>query len=135
MVSASFTNTTRKPKIEKRTFNLHNSNIIFSLILYLKEKTRIREETMNLDVLPEDCFAHIVSLTSPEDACRLSLVSSMVHSMADLDSVWEGFLPSDYKGITSRLVTPVVYSTNKELFMRLCTPRLIDGGRKVISKH
>lgn len=90
---------------------------------------------MNLDVLPEDCFALILSLTCPQDACRLSSVSLMVHSMADLDSVWETFLPSDYRGILSRLVTPVEYSTNKDLFMRLCTPRQIDGGRKVISKY
>ncbi|KAF3454555.1 hypothetical protein FNV43_RR05003 [Rhamnella rubrinervis] len=88
---------------------------------------------MNLEALPEDCFARILSLTSPQDACRLSLVSSMVHSMADLDSVWEVFLPTDYKAIMSRLVTPVVFSSNKDLFMRLCTPRLIDGGRKIFS--
>ncbi|KAH7542999.1 F-box protein PP2-B15 [Ziziphus jujuba] len=88
---------------------------------------------MSLDLLPEDCFAHIISLTSPGDACRLSSVSLSVHSIANLDSLWVRFLPSDYRQILSRLVHPVVFSSNKELFMRLCCPRLIDGGRKIFS--
>ncbi|PON52546.1 F-box domain containing protein [Trema orientale] len=82
-------------------------------------------------MLPEDCFANILSLTSPQDACRSSLVSSCVYSMADSDSVWEKFLPSDYREILSRLLFPVVYSSNKELFFRLCSPCLIDGGKKI----
>ncbi|EXB60972.1 Putative F-box protein [Morus notabilis] len=86
---------------------------------------------MDLDLLPGDCFAHILSLTSPRDACRSSLVSSSVRSMADLDSVWQKFLPSDYEEIIASLVSPVVYSSNKELFLRLCSPCLIDGGKKV----
>ncbi|KAL5783849.1 hypothetical protein ACOSP7_008878 [Xanthoceras sorbifolium] len=89
---------------------------------------------MSLDLLPEDCFAHILSLTSPRDACRLSLVSLAVQSVADSDAVWEKFLPSDYEEILSRLVWKVVYSSKKELFFRLCNiPHLIDGGRKSFS--
>ncbi|KAK1581228.1 hypothetical protein Q3G72_004144 [Acer saccharum] len=87
---------------------------------------------MSLDFLPEDCFAHILSFTSPSDACRLSLVSSMARSAADSDNVWEKFLPSDYQEILSRLVWKVVYSSKKDLFFRLCYPHLIDGGRKEI---
>lgn len=86
---------------------------------------------MSLDLLPDDCFAHIISLTSPNDACRLSLVSLSVYSIANLDSLWMRFLPSDYREILTRFVDPVVFSSNKELFMRLCSPRLIDGGKKV----
>ncbi|KAK0598906.1 hypothetical protein LWI29_000603 [Acer saccharum] len=88
---------------------------------------------MSLDFLPEDCFAHILSFTSPSDACRLSLVSSMARSAADSDNVWEKFLPSDYQEILSRLVWKVVYSSKKDLFFRLCYPHLIDGGRKSFS--
>ncbi|TXG65178.1 hypothetical protein EZV62_006453 [Acer yangbiense] len=73
---------------------------------------------MSLDFLPEDCFAHILSFTSPSDACRLSLVSSMARSAADSDNVWEKFLPSDYQEILSRLVWKVVYSSKKDLFFR-----------------
>ncbi|KAF4361900.1 hypothetical protein F8388_005636 [Cannabis sativa] len=83
---------------------------------------------MNLDRLPEDCFAHILSLTSPQDACRSSLASSCVRAMADSDSLWDHFLPSDLKEILSRLVFPIVYSSNKQLFFKLCSPCLIDGG-------
>lgn len=88
---------------------------------------------MSLELLPEDCFAHILSLTSPADACRSSLVSLSLHFIADSDSVWEKFLPSDYKEIISRLVTPIVYSSVKELFLSLCNPCPMDGGNKVRS--
>lgn len=86
---------------------------------------------MNVDLLPEDCFAHILSYTSPRDACRLSLVSSTVRFAADSDNVWQKFLPVDYQEILSRLVLPLVYISKKELFMRLCSPVLIDQGKKV----
>ncbi|KDP23437.1 hypothetical protein JCGZ_23270 [Jatropha curcas] len=88
---------------------------------------------MKLDLLPEDCFAHILSFTSPRDACRASVVSSAVRSSADLDSVWGNFLPSDYADIISRLASPITCSTKKELFLRLCKPHLIDEGKKIIS--
>ncbi|XP_058002856.1 F-box protein PP2-B15-like [Hevea brasiliensis] len=88
---------------------------------------------MNLDLLPEDCFAHILSFTSPRDACCTSVVSSVVRSLADLDTVWEKFLPSDYPEILSRIVSPMTCSSKKELFLRLCNPHLIDDGRKIIS--
>ncbi|KAJ9180295.1 hypothetical protein P3X46_008562 [Hevea brasiliensis] len=73
---------------------------------------------MNLDLLPEDCFAHILSFTSPRDACCTSVVSSVVRSLADLDTVWEKFLPSDYPEILSRIVSPMTCSSKKELFLR-----------------
>ncbi|KAK9215637.1 hypothetical protein WN944_007642 [Citrus x changshan-huyou] len=88
---------------------------------------------MNVDLLPEDCFAHILSYTSPRDVCRLSLVSSTVRFAADSDNVWEKFLPVDYQEILSRLVLPLAYISKKELFMRLCSPVLIDQGKKTFS--
>lgn len=100
-----------------------------ALLLKLFEHYNFWE--MNLDHLPEDCFAHILSFTSPGDACRCSLVSWSFRTMADLDSVWEKFLPSDHAEILSRLVCPITYSSNKELFIRLCSRNLIDGSKKV----
>lgn len=85
-----------------------------------------------IDLLPDDCFAYILSLTSPVDACRISLVSSTIQISANSDNVWEKFLPSDYQDILSRLLHPLIYSSKKELFLRLCNPHLIDGGTKVI---
>ncbi|XP_068319056.1 F-box protein PP2-B15-like [Pyrus communis] len=86
---------------------------------------------MNFDHLPEDCCAHILSFTSPGDACRSSLVSSSFQATADADSVWRKFLPSDHKQILSRFVSPIAYSSSKDLFMKLCSPNLIDGGDKM----
>ncbi|KAL6146537.1 hypothetical protein ACLB2K_057215 [Fragaria x ananassa] len=89
--------------------------------------------TMSLEDLPQDCFQLILSLTSPRDASRSSLVSLSIRAMADSDSVWEKFLPEDYAEILSRLVTPIPYSSNKDLFIKLCDPNLIDGGKKMFS--
>jgi hypothetical protein len=89
-----------------------------------------------MELLPEDCFAHILSFTSPIDVCRVSLISSIVQSMADSDNVWEKFLPHDYQGIVSRLVdSPLMCTSKKELFVTLCKPQPIDDGNKVIFSY
>ena len=82
-------------------------------------------------MLPGDCVSKILSFTSPADAFRSSMVSSKFHSAAKSDVVWEMFLPTDYKDGVSRLITPLTFTTKKELFVCLCNPVLIDGGRKV----
>ncbi|CAI8615396.1 unnamed protein product [Vicia faba] len=87
-----------------------------------------------MELVPEDCFTHISSFTSPIDACRVSLTSSVLQSMADSDHVWEKFLPHNYQQIVSRLVgPPLLFSTKKELFAALCKPLLIDDGNKMFS--
>ncbi|XP_022746686.1 F-box protein PP2-B15-like [Durio zibethinus] len=82
-------------------------------------------------MLPEDCLATVLSFTSPENAFRSSLVSSTFRSAIDSDMVWERFLPRDYPEIVLSLVTPLKFSSKKELFQRLCDPVLIDGGNKI----
>ncbi|RZC22144.1 F-box protein PP2-B15 [Glycine soja] len=87
-----------------------------------------------MELLPYDCFAHILSFTSTQDVCRSSLVSSIVQSMADSDAVWEKFLPLNHQEIVSRLVPPsLLCSSKKELFVKLCKPRPIDDGNKMLS--
>ncbi|KAH9755363.1 F-box protein PP2-B15 [Citrus sinensis] len=81
-------------------------------------------------MLPEDCVAIILSLTSPSDACRSTLVSSTLRSAAKSDVVWEKFLPSDYQDLVSRSITSLKFSSKKELYLRLCNPTLIANGRK-----
>ncbi|KAJ4779544.1 F-box family protein [Rhynchospora pubera] len=84
----------------------------------------------DFDLLPEDCFAHVISFTSPRHACILSLLSSSFRSAADSDAIWERFLPSDYASLLSRAVQPVEYASKKELYLRLCDhPLQIDGGK------
>ncbi|XP_043722227.1 F-box protein At2g02240-like [Telopea speciosissima] len=90
--------------------------------------------TFDLYVLPEGCISNILSLTSPTDACRSSVVSSVFRSAANSDSVWEKFLPSDIHQILSSSVSPSSlpnFSSKKELFLHLCdNPLLIDRGIK-----
>lgn len=82
-------------------------------------------------MLPEDCVSIILSLTSPLDACRATLVSRAFRSAAESNVAWEKFLPSDYQDIVSRSITSLKFSSKKELYLHLCNPILIDGGRKV----
>ncbi|RWW59296.1 hypothetical protein BHE74_00033779 [Ensete ventricosum] len=84
-----------------------------------------------MDRLPEGCVAHAIALTSPRDACRFSAVSSCFRSAAAYDTVWDRFLPSDYRSILSRAVRPVVCSSKRDLFFRLCDSLLIDAGKMV----
>lgn len=83
--------------------------------------------------LPHDCVVHILSRGSPRDACRFAVVSSVIRDAAESDVLWDEFLPSDYQEIISRCVCPVKYKSKRDLFFRLSSPLLIDGGMKVIS--
>ncbi|GFP96504.1 F-box protein pp2-b15 [Phtheirospermum japonicum] len=87
-----------------------------------------------MEALPEECLSHIVSLTSPGDACRAAAVSASLRDAADSDLAWENLLPSDYHEIVSRSVSPLEFSSNKDLFRRLSTtPLLVDGGKMTFS--
>ena len=85
----------------------------------------------DFNMLPEDCVSKICSLTSPQDACRLSLVSRAFRSAAESDIVWDKFLPSDYFDVLARTLIPLNFSSKKELFNILCNSILLDGGEKV----
>ncbi|KAL1294058.1 hypothetical protein HN51_054749 [Arachis hypogaea] len=84
----------------------------------------------NFDSLPEECVSTILSFTSPPDACRFSMVSTSLRSASDSDMLWLTFLPSDYRSIVSRSMTPLAVdlSSRKNLFYALCRPLLLDGG-------
>ena len=86
--------------------------------------------------LPEGFVANALSLTSPRDACRLSLVCSVFRSAAEWDAVWESFLPPDYQKIMAEDGgggDSFSFSSKKQLFLRLCDrPLIIDGGNKVV---
>ncbi|KAF7817942.1 F-box protein PP2-B15-like [Senna tora] len=86
-----------------------------------------------MEVLPDDCIAHILSLTSPQDVGKHSVISSMARSRANSDTIWDKFLPHDYQQILSRLLIPLLYSSKKDLFLNLCKPHLIDQGNKMFS--
>ncbi|KAM7488531.1 hypothetical protein LguiB_026015 [Lonicera macranthoides] len=85
-----------------------------------------------LGELPEDCISNIISRTSPRDACRACSISLAFKSAADSDIVWEQFLPTDYPEILSGSAAPVVFSTKKELYIRLSHSHLpLDGGKMI----
>ncbi|KAK9214258.1 hypothetical protein WN944_006246 [Citrus x changshan-huyou] len=85
-------------------------------------------------VLPARCISYIISLTTPRDASRLSLACPAFKSAADSDSVWEKFLPSDYKEIISNSSSISASSlmitslSKKDLYFYLChNPILINN--------
>ncbi|KAI5648892.1 hypothetical protein M9H77_34897 [Catharanthus roseus] len=93
---------------------------------------------MNLYALPEGCIANALSLTSPKDACRLSLVASTFRSAAQSDAVWDRFLPADYQDILARskegLELLRSLESKKQLYLHLCDhPILIDDATKSFS--
>ncbi|XP_026448550.1 F-box protein VBF-like [Papaver somniferum] len=91
----------------------------------------------DLNSLPEGCISTILSLTSPIDACKSSVVSSTFRMASDSDVVWERFLPSDYKQILLRSVYSThnfEFLTKKELYLRLRRePVMLDNGTKIFS--
>ncbi|GLT87984.1 hypothetical protein SLE2022_060310 [Rubroshorea leprosula] len=98
-----------------------------------QRRQRMHTEMLDCRALPADCLAAIISLTSPPDACRLSLVSRFFNSVASSDEVWVKFLPSDYQNLfpASRSA-----SSLKDLYINLCDhPVLIEDGKKSFSLH
>ncbi|KAI7755831.1 hypothetical protein M8C21_024088 [Ambrosia artemisiifolia] len=88
--------------------------------------------------IPEGFVAKALSLTSPKDASRLSLVCSVFRSAAEWDAVWESFLPKDYQKIVAQAVEDggcsLRFGSKKELYLWLCDhPLIIDGGNKSFS--
>ncbi|CAA2975747.1 F-box At2g02240-like [Olea europaea subsp. europaea] len=91
---------------------------------------------MNMDPfarLPEECISTILSLTSPMDATRFSIVSHRFKSASDSDNVWERFLPPDYQQIISTSASPVSYATKKDLYFTLCHSSILlhEGNTSV----
>ncbi|XP_031502376.1 putative F-box protein PP2-B12 [Nymphaea colorata] len=81
--------------------------------------------------LPENCVSHVLSLMAPREVCRSSAVSMSFQSAANSDYVWEKVLPPDLPELLSRAVSPVCFSSKKELFFRLCSsPIIIDSGKR-----
>ncbi|KAL7177423.1 hypothetical protein ACSBR2_030730 [Camellia fascicularis] len=91
------------------------------------------EMEMEMDLfssLPEGCISAILSFTSPLDVCRSSTLSWGFKLASDSDTIWEKFLPSDYREIISRSASLVVFDSKKQLYFTLCdSPILLDGGQ------
>ncbi|KAL7105278.1 hypothetical protein ACP275_07G034100 [Erythranthe tilingii] len=101
-------------------------------IRYRKKKQSRKMEGGEISRLPDGCIAHILSLTSPKDACRAEAVSPEFRSIAQSDTVWERLLPSNYRDIVRRSNTPLVFSNKKELYLALSkTYLIIDNGKRV----
>uniref|UniRef100_A0ACD5VCJ9 Uncharacterized protein n=1 Tax=Avena sativa TaxID=4498 RepID=A0ACD5VCJ9_AVESA len=72
-----------------------------------------------IERLPEDLLVHVISLTSPGDAFRVSAVSRAFHAAADSDPVWSSFLPGDLPRFAKKELPRTPPSTKKGLFRRL----------------
>ncbi|XP_061992857.1 F-box protein At2g02240-like [Rosa rugosa] len=80
--------------------------------------------------LPVECVSHIISFTSPRDACRSSAVSSLFRIAVDSDIVWERLLPPHYKQIISESSSSssLISMPKKDLYFYLCTHPIIIGN-------
>ncbi|GAU50095.1 hypothetical protein TSUD_28830 [Trifolium subterraneum] len=80
--------------------------------------------------LPEDCIADILSRTTPVDTCRFSVISKTFRSAADSDVVWNRFLPSNSNlidSIISRSPSLTNIPTKKALYLALSDRPVIMG--------
>ncbi|XP_019198320.1 PREDICTED: F-box protein PP2-B10-like [Ipomoea nil] len=90
-------------------------------------------ENVRADIsgLPENCIANVLSLTTPKDACRLSLVASKFHSAAHFDGVWERFVPRDLVSRAANTRDLLAFTSKKDLYFHLCDhDTIIDDGTK-----
>ncbi|XP_048141071.1 F-box protein PP2-B11-like isoform X2 [Rhodamnia argentea] len=77
---------------------------------------------MAFTMLSGDVIAQIISLTTPQDACTMSSVSTNCRSIADSDQVWSNFLPPGCENLIPQI------SPKKSLYRYLCDhPVPIDG--------
>ncbi|CAL8989501.1 unnamed protein product, partial [Prunus brigantina] len=90
-----------------------------------KKMKEAEAEMSIISMLPAECISHIVSCTTPLDACRSSLVSHLFRIAADSDIVWERFLPQDYKEIISSSLNSL---SKKDLYFHLCNHPIIIGN-------
>jgi hypothetical protein len=68
----------------------------------------------DIERLPEELLAAVISFTSPPDACCVAAVSRTFRAVADSDDVWSQFLPCDLPEIA------VTAPSKKALFKCLC---------------
>ncbi|XP_062002004.1 putative F-box protein PP2-B12 [Rosa rugosa] len=96
----------------------------------------MQKPQLDLQALPEGCIANVISLTSPPDACRVSLLSKVIRSAAESDAVWDKFIPPETYTILSQSnsLSSTPPKSKKELYMALCdNPVLIDEGNMSFS--
>uniref|UniRef100_A0A8R7UW67 F-box domain-containing protein n=1 Tax=Triticum urartu TaxID=4572 RepID=A0A8R7UW67_TRIUA len=92
-------------------------------------------ETAACDILrlPEELIAAIVSLTSPQDACRAAAVSRAFRVSMDSDAVWSCFLPGDlprFVDTTERSLATL--PSSKARFLRLSDEPTLLLGRVTV---
>lgn len=80
---------------------------------------------MNLAELPEDCIASIISHTSPLDATRLAGMCSTFRRASQFDTVWQNFLPCDYKSVCR---SGQENQNKREIVMSLTEGVLLENG-------
>ncbi|XP_051210515.1 F-box protein PP2-B11 [Lolium perenne] len=83
---------------------------------------------MEIERLPEELLQVVISLTSPQDACRTAAVSRAFRAAADSDVVWSCFLPRDLPRFGRKQLPRSPLSSKKGLFERLAAqPALLPG--------
>lgn len=92
-----------------------------------------------IEILKTQNLAKIISYTSPGDACRLGLVSSVFRAAADSDLVWGRFLSPDYQEFIckSLLLTPssLKLVLKKDIYFYLCDHPIVFDNDKTVSSY
>lgn len=113
------------------------AELFFScFFLWHLESSKCRKEDMKcITELPQECVSHILKLTSPLVPARSALISAEFRSAANSDTVSNSFLPPDYEEMLSKLETPLVFSSKKDLYFQFCKGPLPIGENRLLSFH
>ncbi|KAH9318912.1 hypothetical protein KI387_020681, partial [Taxus chinensis] len=74
---------------------------------------------VGLGDLPENCISTILSFTTAKDVCRFAAVSLAWRSAANSDMVWESMITFHYGQNISEAVSPLAFSSKKQLYFCL----------------
>lgn len=88
----------------------------------------ITKQMEKMKELPENCISLILSFTTPREACRLAAVSKLFRSAASSDSLWDKWLPTHYAQILANSISPITFSSKKQLYFLLCQSIFLNGG-------
>ncbi|XP_057451787.1 putative F-box protein PP2-B12 [Lotus japonicus] len=81
--------------------------------------------------LSEECITDILCRTTPLDVARISIVSKILCSVADSNTIWDHFLPFDYHSIISQSLSLDNAPSKKAIYLALSDhPIIIDRGKK-----
>ncbi|XP_047340378.1 F-box protein PP2-A13-like [Impatiens glandulifera] len=99
----------------------------------IKEEEESTPLKSNLEDIPENCKALILTHLNPIEICNLSCMNRSFQAASSANFIWDLKLPSNYQFIVDKLEKVKFFDLGKkELYGRLCQHNPFDGGTREI---